>query len=120
MMTDVLSQNLEAAYVVAMLTGALLHWGRAYVHDPAATGSLMQYWLGGAPGDKGDSMCTALALVLAIVGGLAAGITDVAHPWLVVSGALTTGYSLDSFFNRGAAPDPPAPVGKATEAILAK
>ena len=97
-LTLIVSQNMEMAYPLAVLFGALSHWGYAYVNDPT-TGGLWKYWFRMAPG---QSSCTAVMLVTTILGGLAAGVsvpTD-GTPWLLLSLAVGAGYAIDNAFNR--------------------
>lgn len=92
-----LADYIESVFVFSVFFGALVHWYRAYLHDPVGTGALWKYLVQDQPG---ATSCTVVALIVMTAAALAVGFTGM-NPWMVFAGGVTAGYTGDSFFNKG-------------------
>lgn len=91
--------NPYLVFTVLMVVGALYHWlQKAYKGE--ASFNLIEYWIKDTPGYTGG---TALAFVLTWWGVISADILDGAKWQVIVSGAVTAGYMLNSAISAGGA-----------------
>ena len=96
--TEGLRPYSELLFIIGAVGGALLHYAKEKVRGQT-TSSFLAYWVRDNPG---NSMGSGAALLFAIFATLGSGVLQGADPWFVLQGALTTGWTLNSAFNKGA------------------